>query len=460
MDLAERFNGEVVNGDAMQMYRGLPIITNKISLEEQRGIPHHLLGLVDVNERPWTVEDFVSKALSTIDDIHRRQRLPILVGGTHYYLQSLLFPDNLAQPPRTRFDDTQKVKSNEGEWPILNASTSEMYAKLREVDPIMADRWHPNDRRKIQRSLEIYLQNGKKASTIYDEQRRRKHGTDVNQTGGVDLVRTSLRFPTLMLWTHASKDVLNTRLDERVAKMVEEGLVDEAKELDRVRKARETYGHPIDLTRGVWACIGYKEFHGYLTETNRNSVNTARLERLLAEAVEQTQTATRQYARNQLRWIRIKFVNALNDAAAKDLLFTLDTSKPSRRNDLVLNPACTCMKSFLDGHKLPDPRKVCPDAGELLVPRQEYDLGQRRDLWKRQTCELCGVTAVTENAWQQHMGGRSHQKKFKTQRRREEKAVISGGEGFTATANRQISQDPAKGYKKPSETLNQLVDAI
>lgn len=95
MDLASRFNGEIINGDAMQMYRGLPIITNQIPVEERNGVPHHLISCVELDEQPWFVGRFRSESLRLIDDIHARGKTPVLVGGTHYYTQAVLFKDQL-----------------------------------------------------------------------------------------------------------------------------------------------------------------------------------------------------------------------------------------------------------------------------------------------------------------------------------------------------------------------------
>src|SRR5271168_1169210 len=154
----------------MQMYDGLPIITNKITAEEQKGIPHHLLGSIAPDEEPWRVGMFKKKADQIIQEIRSRGRLPILVGGTHYYTQSLLFKDSLIDDKFYGEEHVRTELSNEEilqKFPMLDGPTEAMIERLREVDPKMADRWHPNDRRKIRRSLEIFLLTGKKASDIY-----------------------------------------------------------------------------------------------------------------------------------------------------------------------------------------------------------------------------------------------------------------------------------------------------
>ncbi|PHH84474.1 hypothetical protein CDD83_1891 [Cordyceps sp. RAO-2017] len=93
VELATRFRGEIINADAMQLYEGLPILTNKMPVAERRGVPHHLLGHISAGDAPWDVDAFKRAATALMADIRRRGRLPILVGGTHYYVDPLLFPD-------------------------------------------------------------------------------------------------------------------------------------------------------------------------------------------------------------------------------------------------------------------------------------------------------------------------------------------------------------------------------
>ena len=160
----------------MQLYSGLPIITNKITVEERKGIPHHLLGCIGLDEPTWVVGTFVKRALGVIEEIRSRGKLPILVGGTHYYTQSLLFRDRLAEAEEDGEGGESKkdhheaqgpIEDLEDKYPILKESTENLLERLQDVDPVMAERWHPNDRRNIQRSLEIYLQTGRKSSDIY-----------------------------------------------------------------------------------------------------------------------------------------------------------------------------------------------------------------------------------------------------------------------------------------------------
>ncbi|KAI9671420.1 MAG: hypothetical protein M1831_004329 [Alyxoria varia] len=315
VDLALRFNGEIINGDAMQLYDGLPIITNKIPAHERRGVPHHLLGCIGLHETTWTVGNFVRQATAVIDEMHAKGKLPILVGGTHYYTQSLLFKETLSSAETAE----SKIQSQDGQntpinaanggasHAILDASSEEMHEKLREVDPVMASRWHPRDRRKNRRSLEIWLQTGRKASEVYSEQRRRKQarhealqqehkheqdrpagpvdqGNDNDTEGqssddgmepsGSTVTNSSsisspLRYPTLLLWTHMPFSTLLPRLNDRISTMMANGLLSEVSRLDAVREDQIAQGRPPDMTRGIWVSIGYKEFEQYVSALNR-----------------------------------------------------------------------------------------------------------------------------------------------------------------------------------------------
>ncbi|KAF2233321.1 tRNA isopentenyltransferase [Viridothelium virens] len=414
VELAKRFDGEIINGDAMQLYRGLPIITNKISAEEQQSIPHHLLGQIGLDEEPWVVSKFAQNVCATIAEIRSRNRLPILVGGTHYYTQSLLFKDSTVVARPNVSEDSASHSDIREEHPILNAETATILEKLRQVDPVMADRWHPNDRRKIQRSLEIWYQTGIPASRIYQEQAQQRSGGQNSKVQGEDAPGpTSLRFPTLLLWVHAESEVLRDRLDRRVEKMMQDGLLVEVNSLESYRRSQEAAGVTVDRTRGIWQCIGYKQFVPFL-EAQDGHRSLEIVEKLKAEAVEQTQAANRQYAKRQIRWIRIKLLHALRFVGAEKYLYLLDGTNPDAWQTAVYDQAVKLTGRFLDGSpEMPSPSELSVAAREMLQPKREYDMSNRPDLWQRRTCEVCNVTSVTESDWTQHVKSKGHRRAVK-----------------------------------------------
>ncbi|KAL2754909.1 hypothetical protein ACRALDRAFT_1020016, partial [Sodiomyces alcalophilus JCM 7366] len=380
VELATRFNGEVINSDAMQLYKGLPIITNKITPAERRGVPHHLLDHIGLDDPPWVVDDFKRAATQVIRDIRSRGRLPILVGGTHYYTNALLFDQVLVE------GEKEEPSSS---FPILSEPTDVILAKLRQVDPVMAARWHPNDRRKISRSLEIFLKYGRPASEIYAEQKRRRETED-----GGDVSP----WQNLLFWVHTEPETLKPRLDGRVDKMLAAGLLDETRQMFEHVRRNEAAGQPVDFTRGIWQSIGFKELEPYLRASSSSSppADPTALASLQSSGLEAVKVSTRQYAKYQTRWIRTKVVPLLQDhPGAMSRLFVLDTTDTSRWAEQVADPAASITRSFLAGDPLPEPASVSPAARSQNAPCQR-------------TCELCGVTCVTEDSWEKHLKSRRH----------------------------------------------------
>jgi tRNA dimethylallyltransferase len=361
--------------------------------------------------------------------------LTFLVGGTHYYTQSLLFKNALSEEPLLKNEDDQTER-----LPFLEAPTEVLLEKLREVDPVMADRWHPNERRKIQRSLEIYLKTGKPASQVYAEQQSKKELSRDEVGNAADL-----RFPTLVFWVHASKDVLTARLDSRVDKMLEKGLLAEVETLHNFRTQHEARtGQEIDQTRGIWVSIGYKEFIDYQTALCEGSHSDADLEKLKQAAVEKTQAATRQYSKRQIRWIQIKLLNALLAAGQGGSTFLLDLPEVSKWDVAAVQPSSSITEKFLLGQSLPDPATLSETARDMLNPRRNYDLSQRPDLWGRRVCETCGTTSFNENDWKLHLKSRSHRRVVGANKK---KASATPGKTRDSTAVREDVIDVLESSK-------------
>jgi tRNA dimethylallyltransferase len=282
----------------------------------------------------------------------------------------------------------------------------------------MADRWHPNDRRKIQRSLEIWLQTGKPASDTYIERLAEQSSPVISASHDKasknedlsDLASASLRCPTLVFWVYASTDILRSRLDSRVLKMVLDGLLSEVETLDDFKNSQETIGNPVDRTRGIWVSIGYKEFEAYQFAVRSGTASEVELAKLKALAIEQTQAATRQYAKRQIRWLRIKFLNALARSKSSDATFLLDGSDIAKWKEHVEQPALTLTEEFLESKPLPNPLTLSAAANEMLRLKSE-DMTQRPDLWVKKTCEACDVTAATFSSWETHIKSRGHRKR-------------------------------------------------
>lgn len=381
----------------MQMYHGLPIITNKIPESERRGIPHHLLNHIPLDKETWVVEDFKREATSLIRDIRSRGRLPIVVGGTHYYVNALLFEDRLVG----------KAEDPSVEFPILDGPTEAMLEKLREVDPVMAERWHPNDRRKIRRSLEIYLRTGERASDIYAQQRQKGPAA----SGAEESHAAGGPWETLLFWVHTDPEVLKPRLDSRVDKMLDAGLMDEVRDLYQYLKSQREAGADVDMTRGIWQSIGFKEFQKYLEATDESTPAQpdATLAALRRDAVEAVKAATRQYGKYQTRWIRRKIVPMLAEEhpLAPNHLFLLDSTDASAWSRTVADPAADVAATFLEGGQLPDPATLSEAAREVLSGTEK----EVEEVPCRKECETCGVTILFESKWQEHLKSYRHRRR-------------------------------------------------
>jgi tRNA dimethylallyltransferase len=400
VELATRFRGEIINADAMQLYDGLPIITNKIAIPERRGVAHHLLGDISLHEMPWTVEDFKAHALKTIQEIRQRGNLPILVGGTQYYVDPLLFQEVTLD----KVEDIDSIRT----FPILEEPTEVILAELRRVDPVMASRWHPKDRRKIHRSLEIYLRTGKPASQFYTEQQERKAASAQDAA-------QQTPWENLLFWVYSEREVLMARLDGRVDKMLQNGLLDEVRKLFAFKRECEAAGEIVDMSRGIWQSIGYRQFEPYLTALGEGQPE-ADVERLKAAAIEDMKVATRRYANYQNRWTRLKQLPRLAESGpeALDSLYLMDSSDVARFADAVVEPAAALTAQFLAGEPRAHPTALSPLAADVLSKVREPPPAQTPC---ERTCELCGTSVTTEEMWAKHVNGSSHRRAMKKKKK-------------------------------------------
>jgi tRNA dimethylallyltransferase len=459
VDLATRFNGEIINGDAMQMYQGLPIITNKIPLEERNGILHHLIDFVGLEEEPWRISKFKKESLRLIKDIHSRGKLPILVGGTHYYTHWVLFNDVLVEEDPTngegrldaQYDEDTERSATTEDWSVLDAPVEVMLDKLREVDPIMAARWHPNETRKIRRSLQIYLKSGKRASEIYAEQHRQRQvniGNNVDDREILDANYGKLRYQTLILWPHTEREALYSRLNERVETMVDQGLISEARSMSEYVKATELSGNQVDVTRGVWISIGFKEMEPYFAAQRAGVSTEAELRALKQSCIESVKTSTRQYSAKQLKWIRNKLWNSLSEINATDRLYVFDSSNVDEWAKHVTVPSEDIVHAFLSNGRLPDPKSLSTLAKNTLggfehQKRPTTSSGEQLPAvaLKQMTCDLCNKTMTGHEQWEIHIRSSHHKRALKSVARRAQRDEYHRNRVLTKGSVDEVTQE-------------------
>lgn len=251
--LAEAIGAEIVNADSMQIYRGLDIGTAKPSADELARVPHHLVGFVSP-EVNFSASDFRREAAQVIEDIQRRGRKVIVVGGTGLYIRALL--EGLVDSPEGDPELRRQFEGRSGE---------ELLRQLGEVDPETAARLHPNDRVRIVRALEVFAQTGRPISAF-----RSEHGF------------AERHYESMKIAIRVEREELYRRLNLRVDQMLREGLVAEVAGLLAAGYSRE-----LKALRS----IGYKEIAAHLAG-----------ELALDEAVELIKRDTRRYAKRQMTW--------------------------------------------------------------------------------------------------------------------------------------------------------------
>ncbi|PHT35274.1 tRNA dimethylallyltransferase 2, partial [Capsicum baccatum] len=151
IDLASYFPIEIINADSMQVYQGLDVLTNKVTPQEQKGVPHHLLGTISARVE-FTAKDFRDSAVSIINEVWSRNRLPVIVGGTNYYIQALVSPflldDSVEDAEANCLSDSQEDEQTDLEVELMSEDFNCAYNHLKDIDPVAANRIHPNNGRK------------------------------------------------------------------------------------------------------------------------------------------------------------------------------------------------------------------------------------------------------------------------------------------------------------------------
>lgn len=216
IELAKKYDGEVINGDSTQVYRDLDIATAKVTSSEMEGVVHHLINIKDINE-DYTVFDFQNDCRNCISDILLRGKTPIIVGGTGLYIKSALYD--------------YKFDLENSSYDYSNLNNEELYERLLSIDP---DTYiHKNNRKRVERALSYYDSTGKLLSS--------KDKTN------------ELLYDCIFIGLTTSRDVLYDRINRRVDSMISNGLIDEAKKI---------YSTGI-RSKAVMTPIGYKELFDY-----------------------------------------------------------------------------------------------------------------------------------------------------------------------------------------------------
>ena len=260
IEVAKSIGGEIVSADSMQVYKGMDIGTGKMSTEEMQGVRHHLIDIIDPKD-DFNVSKFREMAITAIDDILSRGKMPIIVGGTGFYIRSLLYTKDVPDPGKDHeYREELRRIADEG-------GLGGLYDELRRIDQRSAERINRNDRFRIIRALEYNHSTGKRYSDYCDQ-----------------VTSDEPRYDATFFILDCERSLLYRRMDERIDRMLSDGLVDE------VRSLLDSGVKPSCTSMNG---IGYKEICRYISG-----------EIPLEEAVRLIKSNTHHYAVRQCTWFR------------------------------------------------------------------------------------------------------------------------------------------------------------
>lgn len=272
--IAKEVDGEIISCDSMQVYRGMDIGTAKATKDEMQGIPHHLIDIVSPNE-PFSCADYTVAARAATDDVISRGKMPIFCGGTGLYLESAVFDRTMTSPPS---DPLLRQMLEE-------RSIDENYAELLSVDPESAAAIHKNNKKRVIRALEIY----------------RLSGITKSEFDRISSEMPSRYDTRIVVLDCSDREYLYRRIDDRVDKMIADGLALEVRRLS------------LDKNTTAGQAIGYKELSAALCG-----------ECTIEKAIADIKQASRNYAKRQITWFK-RYKNALH----------LDICDPESIDDFV-----------------------------------------------------------------------------------------------------------------------------
>lgn len=301
--LSKRVNGEVVNYDSVQLYRGMDVGSGKIPPEKRAGIPHHLLDVLELGEAP-SAGLFRRLATPVLADVRRRRKVPILVGGTGLYLRALL--EGLFDGPERSPEVRRRLQQ------VVNRHGAEaLHRALRRLDPKSARRIHPHDTPKLIRAAEVCLVSGKPLSALQERGRDPLCG-----------------FVPIKLGLNPERSRLTRRINERVEWMFANGILEEC----RAGLALSA-GNPNG--EGPLGALGYRQASAVLKE-----------ELSLKDAIRLTQAATRQYAKRQMTWFRrekdIVWFEGFGDSAELQKQIASFVEQPASKSTYSTKERTTC----------------------------------------------------------------------------------------------------------------------
>jgi len=268
VELAKQINGEIISADSMQVYKYMNIGTAKPTEDEKQGIKHHLLDVVNPNE-PFSMAEYQKLGRIAINDILSRNKIPIIAGGTGFYINGLIFGAELSQNENNTLEDELRQKFT---TIATEKGAEELHSMLHKVDPLSAEVIHPNNVKRVIRALSYNKITGKLFSAHNAQQKT-----------------NSPLYDTKFFVLNMNRTLLYERINQRTITMWQAGLVDEVRKLISMG-----YDSSLAPLQG----IGYKEVFNYLNE--------GELKNKECDTISAIQQSTRNYAKRQETWFRNK----------------------------------------------------------------------------------------------------------------------------------------------------------
>lgn len=366
IEIAKQINGEIISTDSMQIYQKASLMTAKPTLEEQLQVKHHLIDFLPLNKSNFTVREYQELALNAASDIISRGKTPVFVGGTMYYVESVLF---------------DKDYPHENLFPEI--SDSDILKNLELVDENLVKISDSNPRH-LRNAYFYFLTTGKKPSErILEQKLRFKHN--------------------VVIWLQCSLEVLELRVKKRIEAMIQEGGLSEIEEI--------LNNCNCDLTRGVLQSIGYKEFEPYFLQKNT-----------LQECIDRLVLSTMQYSKKQIRWIKNRIhghlqINRIDTSNAEDW-------ESIKRQGLEALEKETGETNFI----IPKQSAWnCETCGITLKGNSEWTQHIRSKKHKKKKelqvsdddierpCEICEKPIQGKKNWVFHLKSKKHIRKSKNQ---------------------------------------------
>ena len=383
----------------------------------------------------YTVVDFKRQADSVIQQIHNQNKLPIVVGGTYYYIESVLYDkliktedsideltlstdganrvnytDNDLKNPDNFFKHTIRT------FGFDEVNSVKLHNLLRQVDEKAANRLHPNDKRKIVRALQIYQKTNRKYSDLIAEQHR--------TGGGQAKISGQLRFPnSLILNLEVEKEILHQRIDRRVSAMLTNGLLEELTSFNEAYNQivrQQDYDY-LAKRKGIFQVIGFKEFGEYFSYMHKNELNGRPItdvslldneqlkQKLIDRGLYNLKVITKKYSKTQTDWFKNRFLSNLNKRPTP-AIFNLNANDLDRWNECLLEPSVEIVNRVLI--------ERCDRLPESLEQLRASELKKQSNQKQLRYCKYCDKSVVDDVIWQHHIESKGHRQNQRQWERR------------------------------------------